>query len=61
MKFWVIELMVIVGLFHHLAGNEGFGGSYRGKGKLQRVELKMRERREMGEKRKNFDIYYFIL
>ena len=27
MKFWVIELMVIVGLFHHLAGNEGFGRS----------------------------------
>ena len=27
MKFWVFELMVIVGLFHHLAGNEGFGRS----------------------------------
>ena len=25
MKFWVFELMVIVGLFHHLAGNEGSG------------------------------------
>ena len=31
MKFWVFELMVIVGLFHHLAENEGSGGSYRWK------------------------------
>ena len=31
MKFWVFGLMVIVRLFHHLAGNEGYGGSYRGK------------------------------
>ena len=31
MKFWVFELMVIVGLFHQLTGNEGSDGSYRWK------------------------------
>ena len=40
MKFWVFELMVIVGLFHHLAGNEGFGESYRWK----KVENEREER-----------------
>ena len=48
MKFWV--------LFHHLVGNEGFGKSF-----ADRRELKIRERREMGEKRYNFRIYYFIM
>ena len=57
MKFWVFGLMVIIGLFHHLAGNEGYGGSYRGKRAfffffLETVGrgLKMRKQREMGEK-----------
>ena len=31
MKFWVFELMVIFGLFHHLSRKEASGGSYRGK------------------------------
>ena len=31
MKFLVFELMVIVGLFHHLVENEGSSGSYRWK------------------------------
>ena len=43
MKFWVFELMVIVGLFHHLAGNEGFGGSYRRELKNEREERDGRE------------------
>ena len=55
MKFWVFGLMVIVGLFHHLAGNEGYGGSYRGKraffflrnrGKRAENERKERDGRE---------------
>ena len=28
---------------------------------VDRRELKIRERREMGEKRYNFEIYYFIM
>ena len=40
MKFWVFELMVIVGLFHHLVGNEGFGESYRS----ERAENEREER-----------------
>ena len=40
MKFLVFELMVIVGLFHCLIGNEGSGGSYRWK----KAENKKEER-----------------
>ena len=53
MKFWVFGLMVIVGLFHHLAGNEGYSGSYRGK----RAENEREER----DGREDIILIYIIL
>ena len=53
MKFWVFELMFIVGLFHHLTRNEGSSGSYRWK----RVENEREER----DVREDIILRYIIL
>ena len=65
MKFWVFGLMVIVGLFHHLAGNEGYGGSYRGKRAffffLRNRGKRAENEREERDGREDIILIYIIL
>ena len=66
MKFWVFGLMVIVGLFHHLAGNEGYGygGSYRGKRAfffLRNRGKRAENEREERDRREDIILIYIIL
>ena len=61
MRFWLIYEVLGVWVDGYCRTISPPRRKWRIRWKLQREELKMRERREMGEKRKNFDIYYFIL
>ena len=53
-SFGCLSWWVIVGLFHHLVGNEGSGGSYRS-------EKAENEREERDGRENIFEIYYFIM
>ena len=56
--------MVIVGLFHHLVGNEGYGGSYRGKRAfffLRNRGKRAENEREERDRREDIILIYIIL